>query len=126
LRQVAITTTMSHGTIVGWDEGTGGLMDGWRIDPAVVRGVLTQARTDADDGMRVAMQAAADSIEQAHGVTGPQTQAALLSLGSDLFEAEIAATRARLRTNIAAVSHAVDAYVEGDEHMVATWSRTPQ
>lgn len=101
-------------------------MDGWRIDPGAARAVLTQARTDTDDGLRAAMQAAADSVEQAHGATGPQTQAALLSLGSDVFEAEIAATRARLRTNIAAVSNAVDAYVEGDEQMVVTWSRTPQ
>lgn len=101
-------------------------MHGWQIDPGAARGVLTQAQTDADDGLRAAMQAAAESIEQARGATGPQTQAALLALGSDVFEAEIAATRARLRTNIAAVSHAVDAYVEGDEQMVATWSRTPQ
>ncbi|KQO64996.1 DUF6507 family protein [Curtobacterium sp. Leaf261] len=101
-------------------------MDGWLIDPGAARAVLTQARTDADEGMRATMQAAAQSIEQAHGVTGPRTRAALLSLGSELFEAEIAATRARLRTNISAVSHAVDAYVEGDEHMVVTWSTTPR
>lgn len=101
-------------------------MDGWRIAPGVARDVLVQASADAQDGMRKAMQAAAQSIEQAHGAAGPNTQAALLSLGSDLFEAEIAATRARVNTNITAVSEAIDAYEQGDEHMASTWARKPQ
>ncbi|MCJ1712976.1 DUF6507 family protein [Curtobacterium sp. VKM Ac-2922] len=101
-------------------------MDGWRIAPGVARGVLAQASADVHDGMRTAMQAAATSIEQAHSAAGPNTQAALLSLGSDLFEAEIAATRARLNANISAVTSAIDAYERGDEQMAATWAMKPQ
>lgn len=101
-------------------------MDGWRISPGAARGVLEQAAVEARSGMREAMQTAARSIEEAHAVSGPETQAALLSLGSDLFEAQIAATRARLITNIDSAAQAIDAYERGDEHMAVTWAGRPQ
>ncbi len=101
-------------------------MDGWRIDPRAARAILRQASSEAHDGMHRAMQTVASSVERAHAAAGPETRAALLALGSDLFEAEIAATRARLNANISAADHAIAAYEHGDEHMAATWAEKPR
>ncbi|OUE24016.1 hypothetical protein BFL36_06510 [Clavibacter michiganensis] len=98
--------------------------NGWRIDPATARAVLTGTRNDLS-GLDTAKAAVDKAIEGASAVVGPKTAAALARIRENPFLSRVGEVDSAVGNVIDQTKLALDAYVQGDDEMATHLSQGP-
>lgn len=98
-------------------------IDGWRVDPAAARRVLSQAASETADfsKLETALAQAISSASAATNGKATATAAALAKIGSDPFEIDLATVQKHVSTAISSTREAVTAYDQGDAQMAAEY-----